>query len=299
MRGAPPGNVGYYFDGVRVPYLFHFGLGPSVIQPALIARTDIHKGGYPAALGRFAGGIVDCGGDAAVATASTARASLRVIDAGGLVEAPFANGRGTALAGGRYSYTSGALLAARCEDVARLPRLPSARVVRASPIATCVSLLVFGAYDRATQRTTPDRETLDAATGNAPRPSDVREIEVVLFASEFHRADLRWDHALGGGGHMRVATTLGFDRTRVEARRAAEDLMTATRLEIVQPVDKAVHGARRRATSSSITTRPTRCRSSPTTTTSSLGSVASSPPAPTSRRASAPTRCSCSTRAWR
>src|SRR4051812_37876609 len=22
VRGAPPGNVGYYFDGVRVPYLF-------------------------------------------------------------------------------------------------------------------------------------------------------------------------------------------------------------------------------------------------------------------------------------
>ena len=32
---------------------------------------------------------------------------------------------------------------------------------------------------------------------------------------------------------MRVAATLGYDRTRVEARRAAEDLMTAARLEIV------------------------------------------------------------------
>ena len=39
---------------------------------------------------------------------------------------------------------------------------------------------------------------------------------------------------------MRVAGTLGFDRTRVEARRAAEDLMLATRLEIEQPVSKNV-----------------------------------------------------------
>ena len=39
---------------------------------------------------------------------------------------------------------------------------------------------------------------------------------------------------------MRVAATLGYERTRVEARRAAEDLMTATRLEIVQPVSSSV-----------------------------------------------------------
>src|SRR5690606_27714002 len=25
VRGAPPGNVGYYLDGVRIPLLFHVG----------------------------------------------------------------------------------------------------------------------------------------------------------------------------------------------------------------------------------------------------------------------------------
>src|SRR6478752_9098783 len=29
VRGAPPGNVGYYFDGIPVPYLYHFAAGPS------------------------------------------------------------------------------------------------------------------------------------------------------------------------------------------------------------------------------------------------------------------------------
>lgn len=238
VRGAPPGNVGYYFDGVRVPYLFHFGLGPSVIQPALIARTDIHKGGYPAALGRWAGGVVD-----ATAMPPSERfhgeAVLRVIDAGGLVEAPFANGRGSALAGGRYSYTSGlfSLLDARTSlDY----RDYQTRVSWALGDHDVVSLLAFGAYDRATQRATPDRDTLDAASGNSARPEDLREIEVVLFASEFHRADLRWDHAFRGGGRMRVATTVGYDRTRLEARRAAEDIMTAARLEIIQPVNERV-----------------------------------------------------------
>lgn len=238
VRGAPPGNVGYYFDGVRVPYLFHFGLGPSVIQPALVARTDIHKGGYPASLGRWAGGVVD-----ATATPPSDRVHadgvLRVIDAGGLVEAPFADGRGTALAGGRYSYTS-ALFSLLDASTSLDYRDYQARVSYAVTDRDVLSLLVFGAYDRATQRTTPDRDTIDAATGNRPRPDAVHEIEVVLFASEFHRADARWDHSLGRGGTMRVAATLGYERTRVEARRAAEDLMTATRLEIVQPVSSSL-----------------------------------------------------------
>ena len=58
VRGAPPGNVGYFLDGIRVPLLFHVGVGPSVIHPGLIDRVDLYPGGYPARFGRFAGGIV-------------------------------------------------------------------------------------------------------------------------------------------------------------------------------------------------------------------------------------------------
>jgi hypothetical protein len=58
----------------------------------------------------------------------------------------------------------------------------------------------------------------------------------VLFASEFHRADLRWDRALRGGGGVRAAATLGFDRTRLDARRAAEDVMTAARVALERPL---------------------------------------------------------------
>ena len=39
IRGAPPGNAGYFLDGVRVPLLFHVGAGPSVVHPALIVRV--------------------------------------------------------------------------------------------------------------------------------------------------------------------------------------------------------------------------------------------------------------------
>ena len=40
VRGAAPGNTGYYLDGTRVPILFHVALGPSVIHPYFIDAVD-------------------------------------------------------------------------------------------------------------------------------------------------------------------------------------------------------------------------------------------------------------------
>ncbi len=237
VRGAPPGNVGYYFDGVRVPYLFHFGLGPAVIHPALIARTDLYKGGYPAAFGRWAGGIVDA---TAMPPSDVLHGEglVRLIDAGALVEAPFAGGRGSALAAGRYSYTA-ALFSLLSSDTSLDYRDYQTRVSYALSDRDTISLLGFGAYDLASQRELVDPTTVGALAPPSAT-AERREITRVLFASEFHRADVRWDHVLGGGGRLRVAGTLGYDRTRVEARRAAEDLMTAARIDLVQPVTRGV-----------------------------------------------------------
>ena len=33
IRGANPGNTGFFLDGMRVPTLFHFALGPSIVHP--------------------------------------------------------------------------------------------------------------------------------------------------------------------------------------------------------------------------------------------------------------------------
>jgi TonB family protein len=47
VRGAPPGNVGYFLDGIRLPLLYHVGLGPSVVHPALISRVDLYLAHIP------------------------------------------------------------------------------------------------------------------------------------------------------------------------------------------------------------------------------------------------------------
>ena len=51
IRGAPPNDNAYYVDGIRVPLLFHVGIGEGVIHPALIDRVDFYPGAAPASYG--------------------------------------------------------------------------------------------------------------------------------------------------------------------------------------------------------------------------------------------------------
>jgi hypothetical protein len=211
VRGAPPGNIGYYVDGVRVPYLFHVGAGPSVIHPAMVDSVELHPGGYPARFGRFSGGIVS-------ATSTEPRptlhgeANVRVFDAGALVESGFADGRGTALVGGRYSYTA-AVLSLIAGDTRLDYRDYQARVSYDVTPSDRLSLFTFGSFDLVAQT--------------------VNGIESVLFGAEFYRADLRYDHRFGPDTSVRVAGTVGFDQTRIPGQpRNSTDTLGATRVEI-------------------------------------------------------------------
>jgi len=218
VRGAPPGNVGYYLDGVRVPYLFHAAAGPSVIHPGLVDRVDLYSGGYPAQFGRFSGGIVS-----AETTQPTydwhGEGNLRLVDVGALVEGTFDENRGTALVAGRYSYTA-AILSAISPDLRLDYRDYQARITYRLSNREQVSLFAFGAYDLLAQ--------------------ELNGIETVVFGSEFYRVDARYDLALPNNGRFRLATTWGFDQTRVADQRNARDLLWSTRAELTQPLDAAV-----------------------------------------------------------
>jgi hypothetical protein len=217
IRGAPPGNVGYFLDGIRVPLLFHVGIGPSVVHPMLIERVDLYPGGYPARFGRFAGGIV-AGEMADPKPELHGEYNLRLFDAGAAVEAPFAEGRGTALVGGRYSYT--ALILSLISPETTLEYWDyQARVTYDLTNEDRVGVLGFGSYDYLGQKT--QGETL------------------TLFATEFHRADVRYDRRIAGGA-MRTAFTLGLDRSRVQEDRAVVSKLIGARNEIEQQLDDSV-----------------------------------------------------------
>jgi TonB dependent receptor/TonB-dependent Receptor Plug Domain/Gram-negative bacterial TonB protein C-terminal len=190
VRGAPPGNVGYFFDGVAVPTLFHFALGPAVLHPAFIENVDLFAGAYPARYGRFAGGIV-AGEGARPTYKARGELNVRIIDSGGMVEVPFAGDRGSIMLGGRFSYT-GALLSLM------VPELN-------------VSYWDYQSLTRYRVGPRDDVEVLFFGSGDLLQEKENGEESTVVDLN-FHRFDLRWDRQVGQGT-WRHALTLGYDRT--------------------------------------------------------------------------------------
>ena len=200
VRGAPPANVGLFIDGVDVPLLYHAFLGPSVLHPGLIDRIQLYAGAAPVEYGRFAGPVISAT-TRPPGNSLKGEASLRLIDAGALVEAPFGGGcgeskepgcaRGHALISGRYSYTGLVLSALSDASLGYwdYQALVSYRLTQRDRL----SVFAFGAYD-----------FFDA--GNTG-------IEGVGGETKFHRLDVRWDHRASARTHFRAAVTGGLDST--------------------------------------------------------------------------------------
>ena len=210
IRGAPPGDVGYFLDGIRVPLLFHIGVGPSVIHPALIDRVDLYPGGYPARFGRFSGGIVS-GETAQPASELHGEYNLRLFDAGALVETPFDDHRGDVLLAGRYSYTAALLSLLNSTTELDYWDYQARASYQVSPRDT-LGLFAFGSYDYLGERTPTQTLT--------------------LFGTEFHRVDLRYDRELSEDGKMRLAVTGGMDLSRLPDDRFVRDRLLGARSEL-------------------------------------------------------------------
>ena len=192
VRGAPPGNVGYFFDEIAVPGLFHVAAGPALIHPAFVEDVRLYSGAYPARYGRFAGGIVT-GSAAPPQYRFHGEASVRLVDAGALLELPFDGERGSAMLAGRYSYT-GAVVSLVAPGVEIGYWDYQGRVQHRLTERDTVSVFGFGAHD-----------FLSAE-------DDDGEIQNIYDVT-FHRLDLRYDRVLGSDGALRIATTLGLDNT--------------------------------------------------------------------------------------
>lgn len=209
VRGAPPGNVGYFVNGVRIPFLYHVAIGPSVIHPGLIDRVDLYPGGYPASFGRFAGGIVS-------AETTTARpdthgeANVRLFDAGVLVETGFHNGRGTLLLGGRYSYTA-TLLSLVVPDLKLDYRDYQACITYDITDRDRLSLLGLGSYDLLAQKQSGGLD--------------------VLFGAEFYRLSLGHMHTFDAGT-LTTSVTLGYDQSLQSDQGKGLDRSLAARTEL-------------------------------------------------------------------
>ena len=193
VRGSPPGNVGYFLDGIRVPLLYHVAAGPSVVNPALIEKVDLYPGGYPARFGRFAGGIVS-GETTEPRREFHGEASIRLLDTGGMVEAPIFDERGSITLGGRYSYTALAL-SLLAPEVELSYWDYQARAEYDFSSKDNLSLFSFGAFD---------------FLGERQADGDVQTI----VGTEFHRIETRWQHRANARTDLRLSAGFGVDRTR-------------------------------------------------------------------------------------
>jgi hypothetical protein len=215
VRGAPPGNVGYFIDGIRVPMLYHAFVGPAVIHPGFIDTTELYRGGYPARYGRFAGGIV-AAETTPPADRARGEAHVRLFDAGAMVEAPFASGKGSAAIGGRYSYTA-LLLSLLVLDDTQLEYWDyQARASYELGPNDTIGLVGFGAYD---------------FSGSKSQKN--------LGSLEFHRFDLRYDRRLGPNTKARLAATYGIDRTRVNAESSLQARTFGGRFDLRHGLSRA------------------------------------------------------------
>src|SRR5262249_16115243 len=127
----------------------------------------------------------------------------------------FAGGRGTALVGGRYSYTA-ALFSLLARDFRVDYRDYQARITYDLTPRDRLRPVAFRAYD------------LIAEKKNGA--------DSIVFGSEFYRFDARYDVALQSSGHLRWAATLGFDQAHIGEQRNAQDTLFGTRVELTQPI---------------------------------------------------------------
>lgn len=189
VRGSNPGNTGFFLDGIRVPALFHFALGPSVIHPYFFDSLEFYPGGYPARFGRYAAGLVAADTRAPATDRIHSSVDVRLFDAGAMVSAPLPDNGAVAVAG-RYSYT--ALLISLLNQDVRVEywdyQLRADR--RVGPFQ--LTLLAFGSNDVL-----------------VPKQSDkLREVDL-----GFHRVSLRAAVPLLGG-RLQGSLAVGADHSR-------------------------------------------------------------------------------------
>ncbi|HWZ87233.1 MAG TPA: TonB-dependent receptor, partial [Polyangiaceae bacterium] len=139
-------------------------------------------------------GAVIAGQTREPATTRHGEVNVRLIDTGALLESPFADGRGSALAAGRYGYP-GPILSAITSNVKLGYWDYQGRVTWRLGAKDTLGVFAFGSHDY-----------LGTASTNNGQTGPIVE----QLGSDFHRVDLRYDRALVDG-QLRIAATLGHD----------------------------------------------------------------------------------------
>jgi hypothetical protein len=203
VRGARENASAVFIDGLRVPNVFHFGLGPSVIAPEMIERIDYFPGNFPARYGQLTGGIVDVTLRPGDADHWQGSAEVDMADAGAFAQGPLGEDTTVSMSV-RRSYVDAVLLAgARWLDIRDATNVVpvywdyQARVDHRPNPGTDVSLMIFGSDDEI--RVLDDAETSG------------RSAEAVTRRQHYDRVKGTWRHRVAPGTTLTLSPALGRD----------------------------------------------------------------------------------------
>jgi TonB family protein len=206
IRGASPQDSGVYIDGHRVPLLYHFAVGPSILTPDLIERIDFFPGGFGVRYGRATAGVVDVSTRTRGHERVHGSADVDFLDAGASLEGPLGGGWSGAVAG-RRSYIDSLLPAVLPEnEVVAAPVYwdYQARVSRELGRGERLALFAFGSSD-----------TLDIVTNS----EEVGDLDLGTSIG-FHRLLGTWSRSFGGWS-SRLSPSYGYDAISFRAGQVA------------------------------------------------------------------------------
>jgi len=103
IRGSNPDDSGTFIDGHRIPLIFHFAGGPSILNPEFLESIDLYPGGFPARFGRSTGGVVAVETRSAKSDGVHGSADIDLLDTSAYIRLPVGKHGAFALAG-RRSY---------------------------------------------------------------------------------------------------------------------------------------------------------------------------------------------------
>lgn len=103
LRGSGPGESRIYFNGVELPYLYHFQQYASIVHPRLLDEVAVYPSAFNASYGDATGGVVAVTTRQAETDRIHGGVELNLITAGGYLTAP-AGKRGALSVSARRSF---------------------------------------------------------------------------------------------------------------------------------------------------------------------------------------------------
>ena len=218
IRGSAPNDSGVFLDGTKVPLIYHFMGGPSVLNPAFLDRIDYYPGNAEVRYGRLLAGVVD------VSTRSTytkqwgGSLDVNLLNAAAMLKIPISDKVSVSIAG-RRSYIDAllpAILEASGEEttvVAPVYYDYQLRVDIKLGGRDQLYFLVFGSDD-----------ALDLISNDPERSADIS----IDYNVMFHRLLAGWRWQITDRLVSRMTPTIGFNVVDMDFSGNKIDLKTFT-----------------------------------------------------------------------